>query len=131
MFSMNECVERMLKYVKEYGTPLTLDVLRSIASLCSVDVYELWYRLTSSYTQQERYSETTSTTPKTVERRGLCWKCPACGKEFQDVKTLVSHILYFVRQRDRAHLQVYRDIKRKVESTGKTFTEIVMSDYRC
>lgn len=61
----------------------------------------------------------------------LCWRCTACNKTFTDVKQLVNHILFFVRQRDRAHLEVYKEIKDKSTKEGKTFTQIAEEILKC
>ena len=134
---MNKCVERLLRVIRETHTPLLLEVVKSIASLCSVDPYALWNSLahgslqvaTETATKQPSATAITKTAPKTAT--GPCWRCPACGKEFNDVKHLVNHILFYVRQRDRAHIEVYRRIKQRVEQTGQTFTQVAMSDLRC
>ena len=128
---MNPCVERMLEIARQSGTPLFLEVVKSIASICGVDPYELWNEIA------KRFAETSAARPRpaTAEARkpstAMCWRCPACGREFESPSKLVSHILYFVRQRERAHVQLYREIKKLVEERGKTFTEIVKEEYRC
>ncbi len=134
---MNECVERLLEILRETRTPLLLEVVKSIASLCGVDPYTLWNALahgslqavTAPTTRSTTTTATAKTAPKTIA--GPCWRCPACGKEFNDVKHLVNHILFYVRQRDRAHIEVYRKIKQRVEQTGQTFTQVVMSELKC
>ncbi len=127
----------MLGVLRETHTPLLLEVVKSIASLCNVDPYELWNALAhgspQAATAPATRPTTATTTAKTVPRTaaGPCWRCPACGKEFNDVKHLVNHILFYVRQRDRAHIEVYRKVKQRVEQTGQTFTQVVMSELRC
>ena len=131
---MNECVEKMLKLVQELNTPLLLEVVKSIASLCNVDPYILWEAISSGKTTFKRIEmkiSTPSQESQQARRIGPCWRCPACGKEFNDVKHLVNHILYFVRQRERSHLEVYRKIKSRVEQTGQTFTQIVLNELKC
>ncbi len=134
---MNECVEHLLRVLHETRTPLLLEVVKSIASLCGVDPYTLWNALAYGSLQTAvapvtRPATATSTT-KTITRTpaGPCWRCPACGKEFNDAKHLVNHILFYVRQRDRAHIEIYRKIKQRVEQTGQTFTQVVMSELKC
>ncbi len=127
---MNRCVEDMLKIVREVHAPLLLEIVKSIAALCNVDPYQLWYYLArQSMPTAKSVSVAKPSTP--TLRTEPCWRCPACGKTFQDPAKLVSHILYFLRQRDRGHIEVYRELKKKVEATGKTFTEIVKEELKC
>jgi len=136
---LNTCVERMLAVVSEARAPLYMEVVKSIASICGVDPYELWYRLATSIqtstkaptatTQKSEQSSGGSTEmkapAKTVHGRasGALWRCPACGKEFLDVSKLVSHITFLLRQGDRDHRDLYLKIKKCQEEKKATFTE--------
>jgi len=60
-----------------------------------------------------------------------CWKCSACGKEFNDVKHLVNHITFFVRQKDKNHLELYRKIKESSDKSSKSFTQVVEEMLKC
>ncbi len=130
---MNKCIDELLALARQNRTPLLFEVVKSIAALCNVDPYELWY--TIAYGTARTASTTSATTTTSirtqVQRTGPCWRCPACGKEFNDVRTLVNHILFYVRQRDRAHLEVYRKIKQKADQTGQTFTTVAMNELKC
>ena len=61
----------------------------------------------------------------------LCWRCFACGKEFNDVKHLVNHINFFVRQKDKNHLELYRKIKESSDKSSKSFTQVVEEMLKC
>jgi len=130
---LNPCVERMLEIVKQSGAPLFMEVVKSIASICGVDPYELWSELAKRFGVPTHSAARTSAAAeaKRATAPSMCWRCPACGREFESPAKLVSHILYFVRQRERSHVQLYREIKKLVEERGKTFTEIVKEEYRC
>jgi len=131
----------MLAVVSEARAPLYMEVVKSIASICGVDPYELWYRLTASVqasstrapiattqkSEQSSGSTDMKAPAKTVHVRasGALWRCPACGKEFSDVSKLVSHITFLLRQGDRDHRELYLRIKKCQEEKKATFTECV------
>lgn len=71
---------------------------------------------------------TSSTKPKSAEP---CWRCSACNKVFNDVRVLVNHITFFVRQKDKAHIELYKKIKEQSEKNGKTFTQVVEEILKC
>jgi len=124
--ALNKCVEEQLKLAKSVGAPLLLEVVRAIASLCNVDPYVLWrwiaQRELGGIATQPQTKVSSATTLSTT---APCWKCPACGKTFDNPTTLARHILYFVKLRDRAHLELYKELKNKMSSSGKRFNEIV------
>jgi len=110
-----------------------MEVVKSIATLCGEDAYTLWYELVSESTgvvEVSRVSPTESGRER-ISATGPCWKCEACGKIFADVKHLVNHITFYVRQRDRTHMELYQKIKRVVDEKEKTFTEVVMEVLKC
>jgi len=74
---LNPCVERMLEIARQSGTPLFLEVVKSIASICGVDPYELWNEIA------KRFAETSAA------RHGR-------GEE-----ALYSHVLEVPRMRAR------------------------------
>jgi len=136
---LDTCVERMLAVVSEAHAPLYMEVVKSIASICGVDPYELWYRLAASIQASTRAP--TASTQKAVQSgstevkapaktvhggaSGALWRCPACGKEFSDVSKLVSHITFLLRQGDRDHRELYLKIKKCQEEKKATFTDCV------
>ncbi len=133
---MNKCVEEQLRMAKSMGAPLLMEVVKAIASLCGVDPYVLW-----EWIYQREVSSTSSTTVSTAtagatskSRTSIttapCWRCPACGKTFDNPTTLARHILYFVKMRDRAHLDLYREIKNKMNASGRRFNEVVQ-EFTC
>ena len=133
---MDSCVEQLLKIVREVHAPLLFEVVKSIASVCGEDPYALWSALASGsipkLSESQHAKRPVSTAqPISKPRISQCWRCPACNKEFTDVRQLVNHILFYVKQRDRSHLEVYRNIKQRVERSGQTFTQIVMTELRC
>jgi len=131
----------MLAVVSEAHAPLYMEVVKSIASICGVDPYELWYSLAASVQASSTRAPTVSTQKavqssgsteakapaKTVHGRasGALWRCPACGKEFSDVSKLVSHITFLLRQGDRDHRELYLKIKKCQEERKATFTDCV------
>lgn len=123
----------MIKIVQEAKAPFTLEIVRSIASLCNEDPYKIWYSIALEGVKSRplhQVSVKTATVPtKTVAE--FCWRCPACNKVFNDVKHLVNHILFFVKQRDRAHIDVYKEVKDKSTKEGKTFTQVAEEILRC
>ena len=140
MVELDTCVERMLAVVSEAHAPLYMEVVKSIASICGVDPYELWYRLATSVQASSTRAPTASTQKavqsgstevkalaKTVRSRAseALWRCPACGKEFSDVSKLVSHITFLLRQGDRDHRELYLKIKKCQEEKKATFTDCV------
>ncbi|HIP56766.1 MAG TPA: hypothetical protein EYH02_01655 [Ignisphaera aggregans] len=133
---MSECVEQLLKVVREAHAPLLFEVVKSIASICGEDPYTLWNALASGSipkpSESQLAKKSTSTAQSITKPHTLqCWRCPACNKEFSDVKQLVNHILFYVKQRDKSHIEVYRNIKQRVERSGQTFTQVIMTELRC
>jgi uncharacterized C2H2 Zn-finger protein len=130
---LNECSSRLIKIVKSSGAPLFMEVVKSIATLCREDAYMLWYELVSESTGTVEVSHVSPTESKRerISTTGPCWKCESCGKIFNDVKHLVNHITFYVRQRDRAHMELYQKIKRIADEKEKTFTEVVMEVLKC
>jgi len=128
---LNECVEQQLDLVKSSGAPLHLEVLKAIATLCGVDPYRLWEWVSErELAKAPRATVTTTARQTQVATRAACWRCPACGRTFESPAKLASHILYFLKKRDYEHVKLYKEIKKKVEETGKTFTKIV-EEFRC
>ncbi|MEM1644739.1 MAG: hypothetical protein QXL96_02515 [Ignisphaera sp.] len=136
---MSKCTSDLIKMIKELGTPFTLEVVKSVARLCNEDPYKLWHSIalgitatitskTSSQSMTERATKPTTLKASTSE---LSWRCTACSKVFTDVKQLVNHILFFVRQRDKAHTELYKEIKDRSTKEGKTFTQVVEEILRC
>ncbi len=129
---MNDCSSKLISIVKGVGAPLTMEVVKSIARLCSEDPYNLWHEIA----KQELGAKAAviisaeESQRKTVVAE-LCWRCEACGKTFSDVKHLVNHITYFVRQRDPAHIELYKKVKNHAEKSGKTFSEAAMELLKC
>jgi len=123
-------VEKMVKLALEAGTPLFEDVMRSIASICGVDYGEAWrYANKLAMSRREEMAPMRATPEKRVERP--CWRCPACGREFESYAKLVNHILYFVRRGDKAHRKTYYEIKSEADRQGKKFSEVVAERFRC
>ena len=133
---MDSCVEQLLKIVREVHAPLLFEVVKSIASICGEDPYALWNALASGSIPKLGESQPAKKSVSTAQaiakpRVSQCWRCPACNKEFSDVRQLVNHILFYVKQRDKSHIEVYRSIKQRVERSGQTFTQVVMTELRC
>jgi uncharacterized C2H2 Zn-finger protein len=128
---LNECSVKLIEIARAAGAPLIIEVVKSIATICGENAYSLWYELATISTIQT--SQTSITEDKKVKTsvEGPCWRCEACGKTFTDVKHLVNHITFYVRQRDKAHLELYQRIKRVVDEKGKTFTEVVTEILKC
>jgi len=127
---LNSCIEEQLKLVKSAGTPLHLEVVKAIASLCGVDPYRLWEWIASQSVTKAPTARRAEPAPAAPRAPSACWKCPACGRTFESPSKLASHILYFLRKRDYAHIKLYKEIKRRVEETGKTFTKVV-EEFTC
>jgi hypothetical protein len=129
----NECVSKIIKIVQDVGAPFTLEVVRSIAKLCNEDPYKIWYAIAlggiTTKTASQPSAKTTPTASKTTSE--FCWRCSACNKTFNDVRQLVNHILFFVRQKDRAHIEVYKEIKERSTKESKTFTQVAEEILRC
>ncbi len=130
---MKECIGRYVELVKQTGAPFTIEIIKSIATLCNEDPYELWYNIATSFlrpqeTIEDMKKSQLQTTPQyTVS----CWRCTACNRTFNDVKHLVNHITYFVRQKDKAHIELYQKIKKISDEQKKSFTEIATNTLRC
>jgi len=128
---LNACVEEQLRIIKSAGTPLYLEVVKAIASLCGVDPYRLWEWIASRSSIRAAAPQVSRPQAQAQQRAsGACWRCPACGRTFESPSKLASHILYFLRKRDYAHIKLYKEIKKKVEETGKTFTKVV-EEFTC
>ena len=131
---MSSCVERLIKAVQDARAPFTLDVVKSIAHLCNEDPYRLWRIIASSSAKyvgisiQEQGSASTAEKQRTA---GPCWRCSACNRVFSDSRQLVNHITFFVRQRDKAHIELYNKIKDNATRSGKTFTQVAEEMLKC
>ncbi len=133
---MKECINKLLNIVQEVKAPLTIEVVKSIAYLCREDPYTLWYELASvygsrlEYKLEQKYSSKPSSiqTNQSIEK---CWKCPACNRVFDDIKHLVNHITYFVRQHDSSHIDLYKKLKKISGDTGRSFSEVVAKELKC
>uniref|UniRef100_A0A7J2U1Q5 C2H2-type domain-containing protein n=1 Tax=Ignisphaera aggregans TaxID=334771 RepID=A0A7J2U1Q5_9CREN len=130
---MNECSSKLVEIVKSVGAPLTIEVVKSIAMLCRENTYNLWYELASEGANIIGATQTPLIESKKekISVEGPCWRCEACGKTFTDIRHLVNHITFYVRQRDKAHIELYQKMKKIVNEKRKTFTEVVMESLRC
>lgn len=129
---MKECIEKYIELVKQTGAPFTIEVIKSIATLCNENPYGLWYNIATSFLKpQETIEGMKKSLPQTSQHTVSCWRCTACNKTFNDVKHLVNHITYFVRQKDKAHIELYQKIKKFSDEQKKSFTEIVINMLRC
>ncbi|GEM_PF-809040 len=126
----NKCTSNLIKIVQEVGAPFTLEVVRSIAKLCNENPYKLWQSIALGVITipQSRVSSPVEEVAKPsipkASTSGPSWRCIACNKIFTDVKQLVNHILFFVRQKDKAHTELYKEIKDRSTKEGKTFTQV-------
>lgn len=133
----NECALNLVKVVQEVGAPFTLEVVRSIAKLCDEDPYKLWRSIAlgvAAIPQPKVSSPVGGVTKPSMPKASTSepsWRCTACNKIFTDVKQLVNHILFFVRQKDRAHTELYKEIKDRSTKEGKTFTQVAEEILRC
>lgn len=122
---MSNCVDRLIKIVQDVKTPFTIEVIKSIANLCDEDPYKLWHNIASlQLTQSVNRSESVDNiSSQKSMAKDVGWKCTVCGKFFNDVGHLVNHITFFVRQRDKAHIELYKKIKEYADKNNKTFTQ--------
>lgn len=112
-----------------------MEVVKSIASLCDEDPYKLWRSIAAKATLIQPVEMVSRTEVKTQTSAqpvtGSCWRCTACNRTFNDIKHLVNHITFFVRQKERAHLDLYKKIKESADKSGKTFTQVCEETLRC
>lgn len=112
-----------------------MGVVRSIASICNEDPYKLWHAIASGgllYQASPPFKAMPSEALRPVSSTpGPCWRCTACNKAFNDIKQLVNHITFFVRQRDKSHIELYKKIKEYADKSGKTFTQASEEILRC
>jgi len=127
---LDKCVDELIQLVKKSEAFFGSEIIRSIASICSKEfmdiwnyIYELSPSLKSQIAKQVPQVEKTKPTP--------CWKCPACGKEFNNPRTAMNHILYLSRRRDASHRELYMKLKSEVTTSGKKFLEIISEKYVC
>jgi len=134
---VSECTAKLIRIVQDVKAPFTLEVVRSIARLCNEDPYRLWYSLATSYKQRPMPIEVSAAGQRVASEKKptttgeTCWRCSACGKSFDDIKHLVNHILFFLRQGDKAHAELYKEVKSKATKEGKTFTQVAEELLRC
>ncbi|MEM0026806.1 MAG: hypothetical protein QXT53_02470 [Ignisphaera sp.] len=128
---MKDCSKDLISIAKSSGAPFTIEVVKSIARICNEDPYELWYEILGKAIVMNATPTTTVSTSEKKIAEGPCWRCEACGKTFSDARHLVNHITYFVRQRDKAHIELYQKIKKLESEKGKTFTEIALEILKC
>uniref|UniRef100_A0A7J3QGH6 C2H2-type domain-containing protein n=1 Tax=Ignisphaera aggregans TaxID=334771 RepID=A0A7J3QGH6_9CREN len=128
---MRECARKYIELVTQLNTPFTMEVVKSIATLCNENPYDLWYNIASSFSELLKHSEKEPQAIKQIPVTANCWRCSACNKTFNDVKHLVNHITYFVRQKDKAHIELYQKIKRISDEQRKSFTEIAINILKC
>ena len=128
---MKDCSEKLIEIAKNSGAPFTIEVVKSIARICDENPYDLWYEILGKITQ---IGATLTASSSSKERKSIkepCWRCEACGKIFTDAKQLVNHITYFVRQKDKPHIELYQKIKKIENEKGKTFTEAALEMLKC
>lgn len=128
---MKDCSKELIDIARNSGAPFTIEVVRSIARICNEDPYKLWYEILG---KPITVTATTSTAAPATEKKvaeGPCWRCEACGKTFADARHLVNHITFFVRQKDKAHIELYQKIKKLENEKGKTFTEVALEILKC
>lgn len=122
---LSPCASRYLRIAVESGAPLTLEVIKSVAALCGENPYSLWVAVSSSSAPRAVTTAPASAEAgEGVENKRERWTCSACFREFEDVRHLVNHITYFVRQGDKAHLELYQKLKKLSAEKGRTFTEV-------
>lgn len=128
---MGECTEKYMELAKQAGAPFTIEIVKSIANLCNENPYVLWYNIASLFLGQHKIVEKPVSQVTQPTAIANCWRCPACNRTFSDTKHLVNHITYFVRQRDKAHIELYQKIKKFSDEQKKSFTEIAISILKC
>lgn len=130
---MGECLERYVELARQVGAPFTMDVVKSIAALCNENPYELWYNIALLYLDKtvEKIEKPSIQTAPPHTPVANCWRCSACNRTFNDIKHLVNHITYFVRQKDKAHMELYQKIKKLSDEQRKSFTEIATNILKC
>ena len=127
---MDKCVDELIELVRKSEAFFGSEIIRSIASICGKEFMDIWnyvHELSPSLkletTKQISQLEKTRSTP--------CWRCPACGKEFNNPRTAMNHILYLSRRRDIAHRELYMKLKSEAATSGKKFLEIISEKYVC
>lgn len=121
-------MSKLVQIVNDAKAPFSMEIVKSIAKLCREDPYKLWHYIASTMftSSLEQYSI------QKLENRDLSsksnsskWKCSVCGKIFEDVTRLANHIIFYVRQKDQNHLELYKKIKEYADENNKTFTQAV------
>jgi len=125
---LDKCVDRLVQLAKNSGVFFGSEVIRSIANLCGKEFIDVWnyiYKLSPSIESQQ------ISKPQKVAKSAPCWRCPVCGKEFNNPRTAMNHILYLSRQGDASHRELYIKLKNEASASGKKFLELITEKCIC